>query len=161
MISLACCCRTFVLLMSRGAHIDTCSSYVSGQRPDFFLALPALLNPCLRSADIYYNGRQERWIETMLHRRRSPFLLLHTSLASYLLFSSTCCPCVVGACLVGAGSSVASMLGLLALSVLLGGVIFDVYCDRSSSAYFAFIALRSCCNLCFSSRSALTFFFAK
>lgn len=118
----------------------------------------SLLPPWPCSCSYKYTYQRQA---TLVHRSLSPFLLLQTSLASYLLFSSTCCPCVVGACLVGAGSSVASILGLLALSALLGGDDFDMYCDRSSSAYRAFMARRSCCILCFSSRSALTFFFAK
>lgn len=42
------------------------------------------------------------------HEKRSPFLLLYTSLASYLLFSL---PSVSGACLVAAGSRLACKLG--------------------------------------------------
>lgn len=49
----------------------------------------------------------------------SPFLLLQTSLASYLLFSPIRCASFSGACLVGAGSDeLASRLGLAAVSPL-------------------------------------------
>ena len=77
---------------------------------------------------------------TQLYEKRSPFLLLNTVLASYLLFSA---PSVWGACLVAAGSWLACKLGLplssCALSsrlispanaplslVLLGAVVFEL-----------------------------------
>ena len=49
------------------------------------------------------------------HENRSPFRLLNTSLASYLLFS----PSFSGACLVAAGSLFACTLGLVVSSSLL------------------------------------------
>ena len=45
------------------------------------------------------------------YENRSPLGLLYGTLASYLLFSNTCCFSVAGACRVGAGSSLASWLG--------------------------------------------------
>ena len=45
------------------------------------------------------------------HEKRSPFGLLYGVLLSYLLFSTTLCPSVAGACRVGAGSPLASWLG--------------------------------------------------
>jgi hypothetical protein len=77
---------------------------------------------------------------TPAYEKRSPFLLLNTALASYLLFST---PSVSGACLVAAGSWLACKLGLplssYALSsrlispanaplsdVLLGAAVFEL-----------------------------------
>jgi len=54
------------------------------------------------------------------HENRSPFGLLNGVLLSYLLFSTTRCPSVVGACLVGAGSLLDSWLGEPAVSVRAG-----------------------------------------
>ena len=50
----------------------------------------------------------------------SPFFALNGSAVSYLLFSLTLCPSLSGACLVGAGSKVASWLGEPELSALAG-----------------------------------------
>src|SRR5690242_12385400 len=52
----------------------------------------------------------------MPYENRSPFRLLYTSLASYLLFPS---PSLSGACLVAAGSALASELGFAPRSSLL------------------------------------------
>jgi hypothetical protein len=55
--------------------------------------------------------------------KRSPFVARKGWEVSYLLFSITCCPSFAGACLVGAGSIVASLLGEPVVSDL-GGFPF-------------------------------------
>lgn len=54
-------------------------------------------------------------LPSLPHENRSPFRVRYTSLASYLLFS----PSLSGACLVAAGSALASELGLAVRSSLL------------------------------------------
>lgn len=123
------------------------------------------------------------------YEKRSPFLLLNTSLASYLLFSF---PSVSGACLVAAGSWLACRLGFplsscarssLLISpanaplsiVLLGAVVFELTTALGlivgfelvapckpwacSSWYCRWRLTRSASAFC--ARSALIDFFAK
>jgi hypothetical protein len=78
-------------------------------------------------------------------------------LLSYLLFSSTLCPSVVGACLVGAGSLLDSWLGDPAVSVL-GGPPFAKFWEFSSESIMAFF-LR--CSSSRDWRSAVMLCFAK
>lgn len=61
-----------------------------------------------------------------LQLNRSPFLLLKTSAASYLLFSRILCSGVAGACPTGATSSLASLLGLPAWSNSLMSDVADI-----------------------------------
>lgn len=100
---------------------------------------------------------------------RSPFLLLHTSLASYLLFSATLCPSVSGACLVGAGSALlASLLGFAAESLVIPlSFPFATFCledvgyRSSCSRSLCCRAARSRSRWRFACLSALTDRFAK
>ena len=105
---------------------------------------------------------------------RSPFVLLNGALASYLLFSTTLWPSVVGACLVGAGSLLDSWLGEPAVSVRGGPPFatapvvppmvaeergrFGTFSEYSSDSTMAFF-LR--CSWSLDWRSALMLCFAK
>jgi hypothetical protein len=60
----------------------------------------------------YYKGQiLQSHHHVSRYENRSPLGLLNGVLLSYLLFSTTLCPSVAGACLVGAGSPLASWLG--------------------------------------------------
>src|SRR3569833_56208 len=111
------------------------------------------------------------------YENRSPFLLLNGVVLSYLLFSSTLCDSVAGACLVGAGSAVDSWLGEPAVSVLAGEPLplplaMDaeppMAADESGllgtlSEYSrdSIMALRVCCSFSRAIRSSLMLLFAK
>jgi hypothetical protein len=78
---------------------------------------------------LYYPvEKEDTAVDTSLpmvpHEKRSPFRLRNCELLSYLLFSSTRCDSVVGACRVGAGSLLDSWLGEPAASVRGGPPLF-------------------------------------
>jgi hypothetical protein len=102
-------------------------------------------------------------------------MLLKGVLLSYLLFSTTLCLSVVGACLVGAGSRLDSWLGEPAVSVLAGAPLLVARLadppiaseeigrvgtleEYSRDSIMAFLFR---CSSAFAWRSALMLFFAK
>ena len=92
--------------------------------------------------------------------KRSPFLGRYGCELSYLLFSITRWPSVVGACLVGAGSRPASLLGEPVWSVLAGP---EPLSPLPSDSYSSDRWFRFCCRNSsdLARRSALICLFAK
>lgn len=71
------------------------------------ILLPLLLLSLFRP----FRSSRTACLDCTFQLNLSPFLDLNGSDVSYLLFSLTLCPSLSGACLVGAGSIVASWLG--------------------------------------------------
>jgi len=103
--------------------------------------------------------------QPIFHEKRSPFRLRYGVSLSYLLFSATRSDSVAGACLVGAGSLLASWLGEPALSVLAGvplavaAVAVEVWPPEYSNDLISYFFRRASSS--FALRSALISFLAK
>jgi hypothetical protein len=97
------------------SHISVVSSFALGHK---VTSLKFLYNCGPRPTIIHPLAQRP---SSNRHENRLPLMLLKGVLVSYLLFSTTRCDSVDGACLVGAGSLLDSWLGEPAVSVLAAG----------------------------------------